>query len=342
MSHDSRAAIVRVYRPAPTALVSGISGQDGCHLAAHLLGLGYRVVGTSRDAARCDRSGLAALGILGRVPIESLDPADERAVRALLDRVHPDEIYHLSGQSSVARCLAEPGEAFRSIVTTTSNVLEALRVSGLPCRLFVAGSVAMFGDTRGRRFDEATVPRPADPYALAKATAFALVAQYRRFHGVRACTGILGNHESPLRPERFVTQKVAAAVARIAAGDATPLPLGDLSVERDWGWAEEYVVAMHAMLRLDDPEDLVLATGTTVSLRTFVAAAFAEAGLDWRRHVVRDEKLVRPVEIRRQRADVGQAAERIAWRASVSGAEVARRMVAARLGAGVPAVRRAA
>ena len=342
MSRQRRSPTVRIHEPVPTALVCGISGQDGAYLARHLLSLGYRVVGTSRAAGACDRSGLAALGVAGNVSIESLDPASAPAVEELLGRVRPDEIYHLSGQSSIAQSFKQPAEAFRSIADSTSNILEALRTTGMQSRLFVAGSVAMYGDTRGRIVDEATVPRPVDPYGLAKATAFGLVAQYRRHHGIRACTGILGNHESPLRPERFVTQKVAAAACRIAAGDAAPLTLGDLSIERDWGWAEEYVVAMHAMLQLDQPEDVVLATGAPVRLETLVAAAFERAGLDWRRHVVRDESLVRPGEARKQRADVSRAAELLGWRATVSGAEVAGRMVAARLEAAAVAVRRAA
>lgn len=327
--------------PAPTALVSGISGQDGALLAARLLGLGYRVVGTSRNPGTCDRTGLEALGIAGGVRIESLDPSVAADVRRVVEAVAPDEIYHLAGQSSVGQSLADPAGTFASTALGTLHVLEALRVTGLPARLFVAGSVAMFGDTGGTPIDESTLPRPVDPYGLAKATAFALVAQYRSLHGVHACTGILANHESALRPDRFVTQKVAAAACRIASGDRTPLSLGDLSVERDWGWAEEYVAAMHAMLQLDEPEDLLLATGTTVPLETFVAAAFARAGLDWRAHVVRDPGLVRPGEARSQRMVVDRAAERLGWRATITAAEVARRMVDARIAAAHP-VRRAA
>lgn len=192
----------------------------------------------------------------------------------------------------------------------------------------------MFGDTGGAPADESTPCRPVDPYGLAKATAFALVSQYRSLHGVHACTGILANHESALRPERFVTQKVAAAACRIAAGDPAPLRLGDLSVARDWGWAEEYVVAMHAMLQRDEPEDLLIATGTTVSLETFVAAAFERAGIDWRSHVVHDASLVRRGEPRSQRMAVTRAADRLGWKATITATEVAHRMVDARLAAG--------
>lgn len=329
-SKADRAAPAVRFRRAPTALVCGVCGQDGVHLAAHLLRLGYRVIGTSRDPDRCDRGGLERFGIAGRVSIEALHPARDDSARRLFERVMPDEIYLLGCQSSVARSYAAPAEAFTSIAIGTANVLEALRVTGLASRLFVAGSVAMFGDTGGVAVDESTVPRPVDPYGVAKATAAALVAQYRRCHGVHACTGILANHESPLRPETFVTQKIAAAVERIAAGDRAPLVLGDLSIERDWGWAAEYVEAMHAMLVAEEPEDLVIGTGESTTLEAFVAEAFAHAGLDWRRHVVHDPALVRAGEPRRQSVDPGRAAARIGWRATVTADEVARRMVDAR------------
>lgn len=323
--------MARLHRPEPTALVCGISGQDGAYLAAHLLDQGYSVVGTSRDPSACDRRGLAALGIERRVAIEALSPSDLAATVALLEAVRPDEVYNLSGQSSIALSFEQPARTFESITLATVNLLEAVRVTRLPTRLFFAGSTAMFGENGGEPVDETTPARPGDPYALAKAAAFAQVEQYRRLHGLWACTGILSNHESPLRPERFVTQKITAAACRIAAGDTQPLALGDLSVERDWGWAPEYVVAMHGMLQTDAPEDFVIATGVSVALETFVAEAFAGVGLDWRKHVVRDERLLRPDEVRRLRADPGRAAERLGWRAETMIGDVARRMVEARL-----------
>jgi GDPmannose 4,6-dehydratase len=339
--------MARIHRPQQTALVCGISGQDGAYLAAHLLDQGYRVVGTSRDPASCDRRGLAALGLaaLGlerRVAIKALDPSDLEATVALLEAVRPDELYNLSGQSSIALSFEQPAATFQSIAGVTVNLLEAVRVTRLPTRLFFAGSTAMFGDNSGEPVDESTALRPGDPYALAKSAAFSQVDQYRRLHGVWACTGILSNHESPLRSERFVTQKITAAACRIAAGDTSPLALGDLSVERDWGWAPEYVVAMHAMLQLKSPEDLVVATGVSVALETFVAEAFACLGLDWRRHVVCDERFLRRDESRRLRANPSRAAERLGWRAETTIGEVARKMVEARLFRDQAAVRRAA
>lgn len=334
--------MARIHRPESTALVCGISGQDGAYLAAHLLERGYAVVGTSRDCDACDRRGLAALGIERRVSIESLAPGDLESTVALLEALRPDEIYNLAGQSSIALSFEQPAVTFQSIAGATVNLLEAVRLTRLPARLFFAGSTAMFGDNGGEPVDESTTPQPGDPYAVAKAAAFAQVDQYRRLHGLWACTGILSNHESPLRPERFVTQKITAAACRIGAGDTEPLALGDLSVERDWGWAPEYVVAMHAMLQTETPEDLVLATGVSVPLESFVAEAFARVGLDWRRHVVCDERFLRRGEVRRLRADPSRAAERLGWRAETTIGEVAQKMVDARLFRDQAAVRRAA
>ena len=334
--------MARIFRPAPTALICGISGQDGAYLAAHLLRCGYRIVGTSRNAAVCDRSGLESLGIAGQVEIESLSPTDLPGTLELLRRLRPEEVYNLSGQSSIAVSYAEPAETFSSIAAATVNLLESVRVSGIPTRVFVAGSTAMYGDNGGRPVDESTLPCPTNPYALAKAAAFAQVEQYREQYGIHACTGILANHESPLRPARFVTQKIVHAACRIAAGDPGKLVLGDLSVERDWGWAPEYVVAMRDMLQMAEPEDLVLATGVSEPLETFVDEVFSRLGLDWSEHVVHDERLVRRDEARRLCTDPGRAADRIGWRAESTIRDVARMMVDARLNRAGQTLRRVA
>jgi GDPmannose 4,6-dehydratase len=211
------------------------------------------------------------------------------------------------------------------------NLLEAIRITGRPIRLYNAGSSEMFGHTGDEPASEDTTVKPRSPYGIAKATAFWQIAQYREAYGIAAATGILFNHESPLRPERFVTQKIVAAACRIARGEQDSLRLGDLSVRRDWGWAPEYVVAMHQMLEQDVLEDFVIATGMTTSLEDFVAEAFRAVGLDWRRHVVRDPKLVRPTEIACGRADTRRATERLGWTASTTMPEVVRKMVEARL-----------
>jgi GDPmannose 4,6-dehydratase len=177
---------------------------------------------------------------------------DFRSTFHALSRSEPDEIYNLAGQSSVGLSFDQPVETFESIVVGTINLLEAIRMLGRPIRLYSAGSSEMFGNSGDTPADERTVLKPRSPYGIAKATAFWQIAQYREAYGIKAATGILFNHESPLRPERFVTQKIVAAACRIARGEQQTLSLGDLSVQRDWGWAPEYVVAMHRMLQLDD------------------------------------------------------------------------------------------
>jgi GDPmannose 4,6-dehydratase len=314
-----------------TALVCGIGGQDGAYLAAHLLALGYDVVGTSRDAQAGRFAGLEALGIRERVTVVSMSLVDFRSTLQALKRAQPDEIYNLAGQTSVGLSFDQPMETFESIVVGTLNLLEAIRLFDRPVRLYSAGSSEMFGSTGEEPAGEETVLRPRSPYGIAKATAFWQVAQYRAAYGIAAATGILFNHESPLRPERFVTQKIVAAACRIARGEQDTLRLGDLSVRRDWGWAPEYVVAMHKMLQQDELEDFVIATGLTTSLEDFVAAAFAAVGLDWRRHVVRDPALVRPSEIACGRADTRRASEQLGWTARFTMPDVVRMMVEARL-----------
>ena len=232
---------ISTLRGPRTALICGISGQDGPYLAAHLVSCGYRVMGTSRNGAACNRDGLERLGLLGRVLIERMDPAEYRGTLALLARLRPDEIYNLAGQSSVALSYEQPAETFRSIGTATLNILEVMRVLELPTRLFNAGSGAMFGDTGGLPADESTPPRPSNPYALAKATAYWQVAQYRTLYGLQACPGILFNHESPRRGRTFVTRKISRAVANIFLGHQECLYLGNLEAKRDWGHARDYV-----------------------------------------------------------------------------------------------------
>ncbi len=314
-----------------SALITGIGGQDGAYLAAHLLGEGYRVVGTSRDAASDRFDGLRVLGIRDQVSIRSMSLVDFRSTIKVLAEELPDEIYNLAGQTSVFVSFEQPVETFESIVVGVVNLLEAIRILKAPIRLYNAGSSEMFGNTGIIPATEETAIKPRSPYGIAKATSFWQVAQYRDAYSLRACTGILFNHESPLRPERFVTQKIVAAACRIAAGQQQTLTLGDLTVQRDWGWAPEYVVAMHRMLQLEQPEDIVIATGRTHSLEKFVAAAFEAVGLPWRAYVRHDQSLVRPTELACGRADPSRARELLGWQARYHMPHVARMMVEARL-----------
>ncbi len=312
-----------------TALIFGISGQDGAYLAKLLLEHGYAVHGTSRDAEISGFTSLAALGIKDRILLHSAVPTDFRSTLQVISRIAPDEIYNLSGQSSVGLSFQQPVETLESITVGTLNILECIRFLSRPIRFYNAGSGECFGDTGGKPANESTPFQPRSPYAVAKSAAFWEVANYRDSYGLYACSGILFNHESPLRPRRFVTRKVVAAAARIARGSCEKLVLGDLSIQRDWGWAPEYVEAMWAMLQQEKPEDLVIATGVAHPLEAFVDAAFAALGLDWRDHVRTDAGLLRPSEIRCGFGDASKAACRLGWKACTLMPEVAERMVKA-------------
>lgn len=303
--------------PRKRALVLGIGGQDAAYLSKFLLSRGYAVVGTSRDETLANRSNLSRLGIETSVQIVSMALTDFRSVLQTVRRHSPDEIYHLAGQTSVGLSFEQPVETIESIAIGTLNVLEAIRFVDRPIRLYHAGSSECFGDTGEVPADESSPFRPRSPYAVAKACAHNLVANYRDAYRMHACTGILFNHESPLRLERFVTQKIVRAAARIAAGSGERLELGNLDVHRDWGWAPEYVEAMWKMVQQPAPEDLVIATGRTVSLRYFVERAFSHFGLDWTAHVSSDEKLLRPSDIRFGAANPARAERVIGWKSTL-------------------------
>jgi GDPmannose 4,6-dehydratase len=307
-------------------LICGISGQDGSYLARLLLERGYRVCGTSRDAQVALFAGLESLGIRDQVQLESMAPNDFRSVLQVLSRFKPDEIYNLAGQSSVGLSFQQPVETLESVAVGTLNLLEAVRFMGGGARIYNATSTECFGDTPTPA-DENTPFRPRSPYAVAKSAAYWEVANYREAYGLFCCSGILANHESPLRPHRFVTRKIVATAVRISGGDTRPLLLGDLSVQRDWGWTPEYVEAMWMMLQTSEPSDFVIATGETHALQDFVAAAFAEVDLDWRDHVHRDESLRRPTDLAVSRANPRRAREVLGWTARSRMADVVRQMV---------------
>ena len=311
----------------PRALICGVSGQDGAYLAQLLLDKGYEVWGTSRDAQVAPLGNLRRLGIADRVPMVSMAPRDFRSVLEAIDRARPDELYNLAGQTSVGLSFEQPAEALESIASSTLNLLEALRFLNRPIRLYNAGSSECFGDTGTEAAHEGTPFHPRSPYAVAKSTAHWLVDNYRAAYGLKACTGILFNHESPLRPRRFVTRKIVEAALDIAGGRGETLTLGNLDVWRDWGWSPEYVQAMWAMLQTDCQNDFVIATGESHSLREFVAAVFAELGLDWQDHVAQDPALMRRSELLYSRGNADKAARLLGWKARLAMPGVAKAMV---------------
>lgn len=312
------------------ALICGVSGQDGAYLAQLLLNKGYSVCGTSRDAQMSSFQNLVRLGIRDQVKLESVALTDFRSVLQVLTKIQPDEVYNLAGQSSVGLSFEQPVETLESIATGILNLLEAIRFTGATIKLYNAGSSECFGDTGEVAGDETTPFRPRSPYAVAKAAAFWEVANYREAYGLFACSGILYNHESPLRPQRFVTQKIVAAACRIAQGIREQLHLGNISVQRDWGWAPEYVEAMYLMLQQEQPDDYVIATGESHKLEDFVAAAFTCVGLDWHEHVTIDDSLLRPTDIAVGRGNPAKAREKLGWLAQHKMEHVVLMMIEAR------------
>src|ERR1700690_2308442 len=276
------------------ALICGISGQDGAYLAELLLRKGYKDVGTSRDAQTSSFSNLTRLGIRDNIQLESMATHDFRSVLHVLRNVEPNEIYNLSGQSSVGLSFNQPVETLDSIIAGTLNILESIRFLGKPTRFYSAGSGECYGDTEPTGAIEDAPFRPRSPYAVAKAATFWLVANYREAYRLHASTGVLFNHESPIRPQRFVTRKIVATACRISKGSREKLTLGNLHIRRDWGWAPEYVEAMWKMVQCEKPEDFVIATGSSNSLEDFVREAFAAVNLDWRDHTAISESLYRP------------------------------------------------
>jgi GDPmannose 4,6-dehydratase len=308
------------------ALICGVSGQDGSYLAALLLSKGYRVFGTSRDVQGSGFLNLFRLGIKEQIQYISMLPEDLPSVLAALGKSNPDEVYYLAGQSSVSLSFERPAEAIQSITLGTLNMLEGCRMIDKKIKLYQAGSGECFGDTQGKPANELSPLLPMSPYAVAKSAAYWLVNNYRDAYGLFACTGILFNHESPLRPECFVTQKIIHAVKRITQGSNEKLTLGRLDIARDWGWAPEYVDAMWRMLQQDEAQDFVIATGTTMTLEEFVKTAFGEANLHWQDHVIQDPGLFRPTDLAIGCADPGKAKKMLHWQASTRGVDVVKKM----------------
>jgi GDPmannose 4,6-dehydratase len=313
------------------ALICGISGQDGAYLARLLLAKGYEVFGTSRDAQVGTFSNLVRLHIRDQVSLESMATNDFRSVLNVIRETDPDEIYNLAGQSSVGLSFEQPVETLESVALGTINLLEAIRFLDKPVRFYSAGSSECFGDTTGGAANEETPFRPRSPYAVAKSTAHWLLANYRAAYGLHASTGILFNHESPLRPERFVTRKIVAAAVRIAAGERSRLTLGNIQIKRDWGWAPEYVDAMWRMLQQSTGSDFVIATGESNTLEDFAATAFSHVGLDWREHTDLSETLRRPSDLAEGRGDASRARDVLGWSATYRMSDVVKAMVEAEL-----------
>ena len=309
------------------ALICGVGGQDGAYLARLLLSKGYEVWGTSRDAQMSGFQNLQALQLVERLQLCSMAPTDFRSVLSVLAKCQPDEVYFLAGQSSVGLSFEQPVETLESITVGTLNMLEAIRFLGGRIKLYHASSSECFGDVGQRPADESTPFHPRSPYAVAKASAHWMVANYREAYGLFVCNGILFNHESPLRPARFVTRKIIDSAVRIARGSEEKLVLGRLNIVRDWGFAPEYVDAMWRMLQQEQPEDFVIATGSSASLEDFVRIDFMSLDLDWSAHVVSDQRFFRPSDIDWSQGNPERASKRLGWEAKTRMPELVKLML---------------
>lgn len=311
------------------ALICGVSGQDGTYLTELLLSKGYHVYGGSRDAQGSKFEHLRAMGIASEVELVSINVADFRSVLQTIIKTEPDEVYNLAGQSSVGLSFEQPVETLESVVVGTLNILEAIRFSGLDIKFYNAGSSECFGDTKGIPATEGSPFDPQSPYAIAKSSAFWLVDNYRKSYGLKACTGILFNHESPLRPRRFVTRKIIAAACDIKKGKSEKLSLGNIDIVRDWGWAPEYVEAMWRMLQQESLEDFVIATGESNSLREFIKIAFEKVGLDYNNYLEIDPKFIRPTDLMVGLASPERARKKLGWSAKTKMSGVVEKMIEA-------------
>lgn len=314
-----------------TAIISGVSGQDGAFLANLLLEKGYHVVGTSRDVARANFDFLSKLNILDSIELVSLSPLDLMGMINTIKKHSPIEIYNLSGQSSVSLSFDQPHGTMESIIMGTLNFLEAIRFTNKEIKFYNAGSSEMFGSS-SEKVTERTRLSPQSPYAVAKASSFFEVANYREAYGLFAATGILFNHESPFRGNNFVTKKIIHAAVRIGGGSNEKLELGNINIKRDWGWAPEYMDAVWRMLQLPKPQDLIIASGQTHSLEYFLELAFKYFKLDWKDHVVFKDSLRRPSDLNAIYADSGEAKRVIDWTAKVGLPQIVNSMIEYELG----------
>src|SRR5271165_4678798 len=304
----------------PTALITGITGQDGAYLAQHLLGHGYRVVGVVRRSASSDVIGerLRWLGIIDDVELVEGNLTDLSSLIRTVQTHKPDEVYNLAAQSFVAASWQQP--LLTGLVTGlgAANMLEAVRIVQPQARFYQASSSEMFGMIQQPIQNEATPFYPRSPYACAKLYAHWMTVNYRESFGLHASSGILFNHESPLRGIEFVTRKITDGAARIKLGLADTLTLGNLEAKRDWGHARDYVRAMWLMLQQDQPGDYVVATGRTTTIREFCRIAFAHVGLDAEQYVRTSEKLMRPAEVDVLQGDAGKVRKLFGWRPEIS------------------------
>ena len=308
-----------------TALITGINGQDGSYLAEHLLGQGYKVYGLVRRTSIRNLERVAH--ILEQLELLNGDLLDQNSLINAVAEAQPDEIYNLAAQSFVPASFSQPVLTGEFTALGVTRMLEAVRIVNQKIRFYQASSSEMFGKVQSVPQDEETKFHPRSPYGVAKLYGHWITVNFRESYGMYAVSGILFNHESPRRGTEFVTRKITLAAARIAAGRQKDLKLGNLDARRDWGFTGDFVEAMRLMLQQEEPKDFVIGTGETHTVQEFVEAAFERVGLDWKKYVVIDPKLVRPAEVDLLISNPRRAREELGWTPRVSFSELVGMMV---------------
>ncbi len=313
----------------PTALITGITGQDGAYLAEFLLQHGYDVHGMVRRASMANFERIEHLR--DHLQLHQADLLDQLSIINLIKEVEPKEVYNLAAQSFVPTSWNQPLLTGEFTALGVTRMLEAVRLVDPSIRFYQASSSEMFGQVREEPQNEETPFWPRSPYGVAKVYGHWITVNYRESYGIFACSGIMFNHESPLRGKEFVTRKVSDAVARIKLGVQDKVMLGNLDARRDWGFAGDYVRAMHLMLQQEKPDDFVISTGEQHSVHELVEHAFGHVGLDWQEHVELDPAFLRPAEVNTLRGDASKAREKLGWTPSVTFRELVEMMVNADL-----------
>ena len=311
------------------ALITGLTGQDGSYLAEHLLSLGYEVHGLVRRVALEDpgRRFNRIEHLLDQITLHAASLESYPSIFHIFSRHQFDECYHLAAQSFVGESFADGFSTMNTNINGTHYMLAGLRELQPQCKFYFAGSSEMFGKVREVPQKETTPFHPRSPYGISKVAGFDLTRNYREAYGMFCVSGIFFNHESPRRGFEFVTRKITSAVAHIHQGLASELRVGNLEARRDWGHAKDYVRAMHLMVQREEPEDLVVASGESHSVREFCELAFAEVGLDYRDYVIQDEKFYRPAEVEHLIGDSSKAREALGWEPQYTFQELVTEMV---------------
>ena len=315
-----------------TALITGITGQDGGYLTELLLKKDYTVHGMIRPTSGLAGTRLGELmepqrGYAGRIDLHNAELTDSTSLSLLMDKTDPDEVYHLAGQSHIQISFDLPEYTGETTALGTLRMLEAIRRRGKEVRFYQAATSEVFGEPEEAPQTERTPFRPVNPYAAAKLYAYSVVGAYRRAYGMHASNGILFNHESPYRGTNYVTRKIARSAARIAAGLDSEVTLGNLDARRDWGFAGDYIRGMYLMVQADEPDDYVIATGKSHSVREFCELAFGRLGLDYEQYVRVDERFLRPIDITETRGDATKARQMLGWEPTVPFEELVAMMV---------------